>query len=60
MTALPPLWWFSSAIWAPQRARLWSFRKVVSENVAAPSKAGLPYLHVRVTAPRSVRAQLKE
>jgi hypothetical protein len=55
MTALP-LWWFSSAIWALQRERLWNFRKVV----AAPSRAGLPYSHVRVTAPRSARAQLKE
>ena len=60
MTAPPPLRWFFSVIWAPQRARLWNFRKVVSENVTAPSNAGLPYLHVRVTAPRSVRAQLKE
>jgi hypothetical protein len=59
MTAPPPLWWFSSAIWAPQRARLWNFRKVVSENVAAPSNAGLPS-HARVMAPWSVRAQLKE
>ena len=55
MTAPPPLWWFSSAIWASQRARLWNFRKVVSENVAAPSNAGFPS-HVRVIVARSVRA----